>query len=62
MREYMEANGISYYYLANQGIDAKTLHRIRHDQTVTTRTLGKLCKIMRCTPADLISYQGSEEE
>ena len=62
MREYMRAHGISYYYLANQGIDPRTLQRLRHDQTVTTQTLGKLCQIMHCTPADLMCYLEETEE
>ena len=62
MREYMRIHKISYYYLANQGIESATLQRIRHDQPVTTATLGKLCKIMHCAPEDLICYQESEEE
>ena len=41
MRAYMKAHGISYYYLANQGIDPATLHRIRHDHAITTETLGR---------------------
>ncbi|MBR2483731.1 MAG: helix-turn-helix transcriptional regulator [Oscillospiraceae bacterium] len=61
MREFMKKNGISYYYLANQGIESGTLQRIRHDKTVTTETLGKLCRIMHCTPADLICYLEDEE-
>ena len=61
MREYMKKNKISYYYLANQGIESGTLQRIRHDKTVTTDTLGKLCRIMHCTPADLICYLEDEE-
>ena len=61
MREFMKKNGISYYYLANQGIESGTLQRIRHDQNVTTDTLGKLCCIMHCTPADLICYLEDEE-
>jgi len=56
MRSYMKAHNISYYYLANQGVDAKTLDRIRHDKPITTTTLGKLCAIMQRTPADLIAY------
>ena len=51
---------ISYYYLANQGIDSKTLDRIRHDRPITTTTLGKLCAIMGCKPEDLISYHADE--
>ena len=56
------AINLSYYYLANQGIESATLQRIRHDQPITTATLGKLCKIMHCAPEDLICYQESEED
>jgi len=57
MRQYMEEHHISYYWLTNEGIDAQTLQRIRHDRPITTDTLGRLCAIMRCQPADLIDYQ-----
>ncbi|MBR1566792.1 MAG: helix-turn-helix transcriptional regulator [Oscillospiraceae bacterium] len=56
MREYMEKHHISYYRLGNEGIDAQTLQRIRHDQPITTTTLDALCKIMDCQPGDLIEY------
>ena len=56
MREFMKENKISYYRLANEGIDAQTLQRLRHDRPITTETLGKLCCIMNCQPGDLIEY------
>lgn len=56
MREYMKKNKISYYYLANEGIDAQTLQRIRSDRPITTKTLGKICEILSCQPSDLIEY------
>ncbi len=56
MRKFMKKNKISYYYLANQGIEAPTLQRIRHDRPITTETLGKLCQIMNCQPGQLIEY------
>lgn len=56
MRQLMEQKKISFYRLANEGIDAQTLQRIRHDKPVTTETLGKLCEIMECQPGDLIEY------
>lgn len=62
MRQYMEEHHISYYWLANEGIDAQTLQRIRHDRPITTDTLGRLCAIMRCQPADLIDYQEHPSE
>ncbi|MCL2564833.1 MAG: helix-turn-helix transcriptional regulator [Defluviitaleaceae bacterium] len=62
MRLYMGKHNISYYYLANQGIDARTLQRIRHDRPITTETLGKLCKILNCQPGELIEYLGDTNE
>ena len=56
MRKYMERHHIFYYRLGNEGIDAQTLQRIRHDQPVTTTTLDSLCRIMDCQPGDLIEY------
>ena len=56
MRQLMEQKKISFYRLANEGIDAQTLQRIRHDKPVTTETLGRLCEIMECQPGDLIEY------
>ena len=62
MRRLMQTENISYYRLANEGIDAQTLQRIRHDRPVTTETLGKLCAIMHCQPGDLIEYLEEENQ
>lgn len=62
MRQYMKDHGFSYYYLANQGIESPTLQRIRHDEPITTETLGKLCRIMKCQPVDLIEYIDNVDE
>jgi len=62
MREYMKVNNISYYYLGNQGIEAPTLQRIRHDKPITTETLGKLCKILNCQPEQLVEYYSDSDE
>ena len=62
MRQFMKEHHISYYYLANQGIESPTLHRIRHDNPITTETLGKLCKIMKCQPGQLIEYIEDNEQ
>lgn len=62
MREYMKKNHISFYRLANSGIDAQTLQRIRHNKPVTTDTLGRLCFIMNCQPSDLIEYHRDDND
>jgi len=58
----MKDNDISYYYLANQGIEAPTLQRIRHDRPITTETLEKLCKILTCHTGQLTEYCDDEDE
>ena len=58
----MQKHHISYYYLANEGIDPATLQRIRHDRPITTKTLGALCKIMNCQPGELLEYVDDPEE
>ena len=58
----MEKNHISFYRLANSGIDAQTLQRIRHNKPVTTSTLGRLCFIMNCQPSDLIEYHRDDND
>ncbi len=60
LRRYMKDNGISYYFLSNQGIDNRTLHRIRHDEPVTTVTLNKLCVILGVCPEQLIEFKADE--
>ena len=60
MRQYMTEHNISYYRLANEGIDAQTLQRIRYDKPISTETLEKLCRILNCQPGDLIEYTDNE--
>ncbi len=61
LREYMKKHDVSYYYsyyyLNNHGIDNKTLQRLRHDKTVTTKTLAKLAAILKCRPEEIIAFQ-----
>lgn len=56
LRKFMKEHGITYYYLANHGIEAPTLQRLRKNQVVTTKTINKLCKIMKCQPSGLIEF------
>ncbi len=52
----MEEKGISQYYLLQSGIDNKTLDRIKKGKNITLLTLEKLCKILNCTPNDIIRF------
>ena len=46
----------TYDLIHNYGVSANTIHRIRHGQAVTTKTLDELCFILECTIPDLIEY------
>ena len=55
--ETMEAKGITQYHLLKSGIDNKTLDSIKKGRNITLLTLEKLCKILDCTPNDIVSFK-----
>lgn len=56
MWEYMDAHGISQYYLLKHGIDNKTIYNLKRNENITLLTLEKLCKAMKCTPNDIVKF------
>ncbi len=54
--EYMQKNNISQYYLIQHGIASKTIYNIKKNCYISTSTSEKLCKIMDCTPNDIIKF------
>ena len=57
----MKEQYISFYRLANEGIDPQTLQRLRQDLPVTTVTLARLCEILHYQPGKLIEYVAEDE-
>ena len=53
----MEEKGISQYRLIKAGIDNKTLDSLKKGKNITMVTLEKLCKIIGCTPNDIIEFK-----
>lgn len=45
-----------YELIFKQGISSHTLHRIKHGESITTRTLDTLCFILDCSVSDIIEY------
>lgn len=60
LRKTMEEHGISWYMLAQNGMDNHTLQRLRKDQNITTKTIDKLCNILNCTPNDILTFTKDE--
>lgn len=54
--ETMKRNGVSQYKLLQSGIDNKTLDFIKKNGNITMLTLEKLCKIVGCTPNDIVRF------
>lgn len=54
----MKKKGISTYILReSHGFNTKTIANLRHNGTVTTQTLNKLCSILDCKLSDIAEFQ-----
>ncbi|MCD8356425.1 MAG: helix-turn-helix domain-containing protein [Clostridia bacterium] len=52
----MKAKQITQYQLLKQGIDNKTLDSFKKNKNITLLTLEKLCRILDCTPNDIVRF------
>lgn len=53
----MEEKGISTYQLREKcGIDSKTVRRLRANENIETKTLNKLCAVLKCKIEDIAEY------
>ena len=50
-----------YNLIFKQGVDAHTLHRIKHGETITTKTINMLCEILDCGVDDILEYIPDEK-
>ena len=53
----MRENGVSQYQLLKGGIDNKTLDSLKKNKNITMVTLEKLCRIVGCTPNDVVRFE-----
>ena len=52
----MKKRGISQYTLLKSGIDNKTLDSLKKNKNITLLTLDKLCRILECSPNDVVEF------
>jgi len=53
----MEAKNVSTYQLREQcGIDSKTIRRLKANENMETKTLNKLCDVLKCSLEDIAEY------
>lgn len=53
----MERMQVSQYQLLKGGIDNKTLDSLKKGKNITIVTLERLCKIIGCTPNDIVEFK-----
>ncbi|HFI0586420.1 TPA: helix-turn-helix domain-containing protein [Streptococcus suis] len=46
-----------YYLIKIEGISANTLYRMKKGESITTKTIDKLCEILECNVEDIIRYE-----
>ena len=55
--ETMKRRHVTQYQLLQKGIDNKTLDSLKKNKNITVLTLEKLCRIIGCTPNDIIAFK-----
>ncbi len=55
--ETMKRRQVTQYQLLQKGIDNKTLDSLKKNKNITVLTLEKLCRIIGCTPNDIITFK-----
>ena len=49
-------NMSTYDLIFKQGMSANTIHRLKHGESITTKTINELCFILRCQVSDILEY------
>lgn len=50
-----------YALIFKHGIPANTLHRMKHGEAITTKTLDVLCEILDCSVSEILEYVPPEK-
>lgn len=61
--ETLSRSDENWYTLTNKyHLSHSTLHRLKHNKDVSTRTLNDLCRILHCDICDVVCYIPSEDD
>lgn len=59
----LEKSDENWYTLTTKhNLSNSTLHRLKHNKDVSTRTLNDLCRILHCNIQDIVTYIPSEDD
>jgi|Go1ome_4_1110791.scaffolds.fasta_scaffold00019_129 DNA-binding Xre family transcriptional regulator len=57
----LKKNITEYALIFKHGVPANTLHRMKHGEAITTKTLDMLCDILDCEVSDIVKHIKAEE-
>lgn len=61
--ELMKQNGITSYTIRQKNIIGQaTYKKIKEGGDIDTRTIAKLCELLRCQPGDILEYAPDRAE
>ena len=52
----LRKNVTEYQLIFKQGISANTIHRMKHGESISTKTIDTLCFILNCPVSDILEY------
>ena len=59
----LEKSNENWYTLTNKyHMSHSTLHRLKHNMDVSTKTLNDLCRILNCDIFDIVKYVKSDDD
>lgn len=57
----MQNRNITQYQLLKYGIDNHTLDSLKKNRNITMLTLERLCRILACSPNDIVCFSDAAE-
>ena len=58
----MKAKGVTTYTLIyKMGFSAYTITNLKRNKSITMNTMEKLCKVLQCTPNDIVTFTEDKE-
>ena len=58
--EKMKEAEITQYRRQKEGFSNSTITRLKRNETVSTETIDRLCRLLQCDVGDIMEYRESE--
>lgn len=52
----LEKNNVKQQFLIDNGLNRRTLYKMKRGETVTTETIALLCGLLKCQPHNIMEY------